>query len=127
MVDEKQDGNWYCPNCGYLSPSRVTFSQTCDTCHQPVEWHTVSDQTRIQELEAELAKYKLKYTKDKPTEPGWYWWGVFRSICNTSYFDEKIIRIVEDSKGFLKEEYYCSLDEMPGYFAGPIPEPEKEV
>jgi len=86
-------------------------------------------QARIQELEAELAKYKLKYTKDKPTEPGWYWWGVFRSVCNTSYFDEKIIRIVEDSKGFIKEEYHCSLDEMPGYFAGPIgpiPEPEQE-
>lgn len=34
-------GDWYCKQCGYLSGSRVTNAETCDTCHQPVVWHEV--------------------------------------------------------------------------------------
>lgn len=36
-------GDWYCPQCGYLSNCRVTYSETCDTCHIPVVWHAADD------------------------------------------------------------------------------------
>lgn len=51
-------GDWYCRNCGYLSGGRVTFAETCDQCHIPVEWHSVEDMTRIEELELENASLK---------------------------------------------------------------------
>ena len=32
-------GDWYCETCDfYLSPSRVTFQETCDTCGTSVQW-----------------------------------------------------------------------------------------
>lgn len=34
-----EPGDWYCKNCGYLSGTRVTNVETCDTCHEPVVWH----------------------------------------------------------------------------------------
>ena len=51
------EGDWYCKNCGYLSSSRVTYYETCDTCHTPVEFHTVDQQTeieRVEEINAQL-------------------------------------------------------------------------
>jgi len=45
------EGDWYCKNCGYLSSSRVTYHETCDTCHTPVEFHTVDQQTEIERVE----------------------------------------------------------------------------
>ena len=46
-------GDWYCRNCGYLDCSRVTFSETCDTYHQPVEWHTNEQQDKIETIRNE--------------------------------------------------------------------------
>lgn len=46
-------GDWYCKNCGYLSPHRVTNSETCDTCHKPVEFHDAEQQTQLATLTAE--------------------------------------------------------------------------
>lgn len=45
---EEQSGDWYCPNCGYLSASRVTYHETCDECHVPVSWHTVDEMSAIE-------------------------------------------------------------------------------
>lgn len=34
-------GDWWCGFCGeYLSPSRVTSEECCDTCKERVEWMT---------------------------------------------------------------------------------------
>lgn len=50
------NGDWYCRNCGYLSSSRVTFSETCDTCHTPVEWYEVNQistlDTALEQIES---------------------------------------------------------------------------
>lgn len=61
------EGDWYCPNCGYLSSSRVTFNERCDECHAPVEVRDVGTQSlvgqqtkRIAELEAEVARLERK-------------------------------------------------------------------
>ena len=54
----QETGDWYCKNCGYLDGSRVTYSETCDSCHTPVEWHSVSDQTLIEKLQSELTACK---------------------------------------------------------------------
>ena len=56
MPDE---GDWYCRNCGYLSSSRVTHSETCDTCHTPVEFHTAEQQTRIEKLTADSERLRV--------------------------------------------------------------------
>jgi hypothetical protein len=51
-------GDWYCKNCGYLSASRVTSSETCDECHIPVQWHDASEQNVIDGLIAQNNKLK---------------------------------------------------------------------
>ena len=47
MSDTPESGDWYCQNCGYLSSSRVTNSETCDTCHNPVQWHPAEPQDSV--------------------------------------------------------------------------------
>lgn len=49
-------GDWYCRNCGYVCGSRVTFSETCDTCHQPVDWHDAKNMSDIHVVVAENDK-----------------------------------------------------------------------
>ena len=48
--------DWYCRNCGYIANERVTFSETCDTCHQPVEAHEAPERTVIEALQDESSK-----------------------------------------------------------------------
>lgn len=50
----KSMGDWYCKNCGYLAAERVTLSETCDTCHVPVEWHSLTTIKEIEKLRAEV-------------------------------------------------------------------------
>mgnify|MGYP005988910455 FL=1 len=51
MNESEQSGDWYCKDCGYIECA--TFSETCSHCHQPLEWHTVSEQTLIEQLQRE--------------------------------------------------------------------------
>ncbi len=38
--DAEKIGDWFCPSCdAYLSNSRVTFEENCDTCGTAVEFH----------------------------------------------------------------------------------------
>lgn len=41
VAEPEQTGDWHCPNCGYIADQRVTFEETCDTCHEPVDWCAV--------------------------------------------------------------------------------------
>ena len=52
--DQEKGGKWYCRNCGYLSGSRVTYYETCDTCHIPVEWHDLDKMTAFDEAEKNI-------------------------------------------------------------------------
>ena len=49
-------GDWYCKNCGYMSGGRITNSETCDQCHIPVEWHSVSEMTEFEALREREAR-----------------------------------------------------------------------
>lgn len=66
-MSEQQNGDWYCRQCGYLPGSRVTYSETCDTCHTPVEFHTVAEMSEIESLRQQLAaaKQRLSTVQDK--------------------------------------------------------------
>lgn len=59
-------GDWYCPNCGYLSGSRVTFHETCDECHVPVTWITVDRMDAVKVLEARIAELQAIVDRLKP-------------------------------------------------------------
>lgn len=59
-------GDWYCRACGYLSSTRVTNAETCDTCHQPVEWHTADQQTALEVAEQKIAALTAAVTAAKP-------------------------------------------------------------
>jgi hypothetical protein len=51
----EDEGDWYCPNCGYLSWSRVTYHETCDTCHEPVMWHSARTRDIVEEQAQTIA------------------------------------------------------------------------
>lgn len=46
----------YCRNCGYICAARVTYSETCDQCHIPVEWHDAQQQDTIAALREKVAE-----------------------------------------------------------------------
>jgi DNA-binding XRE family transcriptional regulator len=50
----------YCRNCGYLSAINVTYAETCDKCHKPVEWHSMNDKSLIEQLKKENEELKAK-------------------------------------------------------------------
>ena len=62
----------------------------------------------------------MKWTKDSPVEPGWYWWRVKRD-------DAEVIRVVTHDAGLrLQSEFYNDLvTKCAGEWAGPIPEPQE--
>lgn len=64
-MSDEQTGDWYCKNCGYISDSRVTNSETCDECHIPVVFHTVDEMSEIERLHADLAAAN-KFIKGVP-------------------------------------------------------------
>ncbi|MGR6036092.1 MAG: hypothetical protein ACU4EQ_12735 [Candidatus Nitrosoglobus sp.] len=79
----------------------------------------------------------MKWTKEKPTEPGWYWWrydtGESLSIVRIYSKDEdednpvSIAYFSEDGEsaaydGMLQSSY---LSEIHGYWAGPLNVPEE--
>lgn len=59
-------GDWYCPNCGYLSGSRVTFHETCDECHIPVTWITVDRMDVVKVLEVQIAELQAVVKRFNP-------------------------------------------------------------
>ena len=67
----------------------------------------------------------LKYSKDFPTTPGYYW---TRPVNDPSFEEIEYITTITKVNGFL----YATVDDGPGYwndermeYAGPIPAPEE--
>ena len=67
----------------------------------------------------------MKWTSEKPSVPGWYWWhDVDRpgTPC--------IVQVISDGYGLTVyglEEYSRRLYETHGEWAGPLTEPEEET
>lgn len=51
-MTDKSDG--YCRNCGYLDWSRITYAETCNTCHIPVEWHEADERREVERLRLDV-------------------------------------------------------------------------
>lgn len=66
----------------------------------------------------------MKWTVDKPTVMGWYWYGDPRS------FVVNIVRVVKSKSGIVQVKhsgFAYSLEEMDGRWAGPINQPEGKL
>jgi hypothetical protein len=65
----------------------------------------------------------MKWTSEKPTEEGWYWWQ------NRPFYSPKIIPIYKVSGSLCHGQHDGQspywIDQMDGQFAGPIPDPEE--
>ena len=55
-----EGGSWYCRNCGYLPWNRVTYHETCDECHIPVEWHDLNQITEFEQMKQQLSEARAK-------------------------------------------------------------------
>lgn len=66
ITDRTGAGDWYCPTCGYLDGSRVTFHETCDECHSPVTWISVDRMDAVKVLEARIAELQAIADRVKP-------------------------------------------------------------
>ena len=64
----------------------------------------------------------MTWTRDRPTQPGWYWWrGITMPMC--------VVRIVDwrgDGELYVRDgENLTALNECYGNWSGPIPQPEE--
>ena len=61
----------------------------------------------------------MKWTTDKPTEPGWYWWQEYRNEPSN-----RTIAYVSPVNGTLQALFIdgesLAVDKCAGYFQGPI-------
>lgn len=65
----------------------------------------------------------MKWSKEKPTQAGWYWW---KDLDRPG--KPHMAHVVNDGYGLTVygiEEYSRRLYEVRGEWAGPIPEPEE--
>lgn len=66
---------------------------------------------------------RLKWTKEKPTENGFYWWRNKEVDGNT--LTVAIVRMSDRTARFIGCDPFCCLDGVGGEWSGPIPEPEE--
>lgn len=72
----------------------------------------------------------LHWTTETPTEPGWYWWRPEKNIVPHMVYVvwESTMRSVQKDRMFVlypHSDVEFAVDERPGQWAGPIPEPEE--
>jgi hypothetical protein len=72
-------------------------------------------------------KRPMKWTKDKPTSPGWYW--VRNIVVGADDYEPAKIEADLEESGRLFVDYSCDAEWLDDYgdnyeWAGPMPEPE---
>lgn len=72
----------------------------------------------------------LQWTTELPTEPGWYWWRPEKNIVPHMVYVvwESTMRSVQKDRMFVlypHSDVEFAVDERPGEWAGPIPEPQE--
>lgn len=124
-----------CPHCGHraaLWDGNPDGSQGvyvfCEECgmHGPL--------TIEMEEESAIAAWnalprRLKWTKEKPTEPGWYWWRFEKNIVPHMVYvvHESTMRPVQTDRMLIlypNSKKELDVETRGGEWAGPIPEPE---
>lgn len=105
-------GDWYCRNCGYLSSSRVTFSETCDTCHHPVEFHTVQTIDALTHANTEMEKMRVKVQQYEAAFHLAAHDAIFISEEDASCFFRPINWLIEEGKTL---QFFGNLNDTFGY------------
>ena len=96
---DEANGFYYCKDCGLCGP------RAKDKAEAAKKWNGLPR--------------KLKWTKEKPTQNGWYWYKGCDGIKDIVDVDIK-----EDNVSFMDFPGAQSLELMNGEWCGPIPEPE---
>lgn len=66
----------------------------------------------------------MKWTREKPTQPGWYWWRAPRKRPRVLLVSAYAFTKTRYQDG-LGGDVYLVENMVPGEWAGPIPEPEE--
>lgn len=91
---DETDGFYYCEKCGLCGPRAHDKILAAD------RWNGLPR--------------RLKWTREKPTQEGWYW-----------LKEEGRHAVVKmTAGGMISEPYVRHVNEVDGEWAGPIPEPE---
>ena len=65
------------------------------------------------------------YTDKRPTKPGWYWFRPDNETISECRFEpDQPVLLIASTSGLINQWHY-TVDQMGGYFSGPIPEPPK--
>lgn len=85
--------------------------------HPPIDGHTSEPRVHLaSDVDAQLQP--VRWTKEKPTEPGWYWWrGPVWGGTRTKMFE------VSKDKAGLYVAAWGYVEFMAGEWSGPIPVP----
>lgn len=82
---------------------------------------TILNQAKeIERLKAQLAKGEVVWTTERPTTPGWYWWSEEPGLMNGL-----ICWVSTDGWALFIAFPPRRVQDMPGKWAGPIPEPKE--
>lgn len=66
----------------------------------------------------------LKWTKEKPKEAGWYW---YKTRKNGKASCVEFVKYCNAIRKITRWGYGDYVEDMRGFFAGPIPEPEEDA
>ena len=108
-----------CPICGGLSVGYYyeddnEVSVLCHACLFETHYHR-TEKSAARKWNA--LPRRLRWTKEKPTEKGWYW-----------LKEEGRHAVVKmTAGGMISEPYVRHVNDVDGEWAGPIPEPEEPL
>ena len=97
---DETDGFFYCEACGLCGPRAHDKILAAD------RWNGLPR--------------RLKWTREKPTKNGWYWWRT-GGDCNL----RGIVSVCIETDIMVLAGSYKYLSQTTGEWAGPIPEPEE--
>ena len=111
-----------CPACGSIS---ISLASTTPVYYCVCSYCNMYGPESIRQEEAKAAwnalPRRLRWTKEKPTKNGWYWWRTGGG-CNL----RGIVSVcIETDIMVLAGGIYKYLSQTTGEWAGPIPEPEE--
>ena len=120
----------YCPHCGSTDLSHyednVTLAIFCSRCglRSPLVIKSDNPDPKSEtEFRWNTLPRKIKWTKKKPTENGFYYWRNKEADGNA--LTVAVVRMSDRTARFIGCDPFCCLDGIGGEWAGPIPEPEE--
>lgn len=103
------------------NPKGVTILDFMTVWNQQYEKQISELKAENARLREELAKSRLVWSDEAPKEEGWY---QYRPRAGTVHWRGHAVYFVVRRKGVL-EAQDCPVCQVPGQWAGPIPEPQE--